>query len=156
MFKCIFGHTQYAKCIQVVADLYCICVLTDTFKDQLQAAQHDDSILKQIISALQTSSEKPSGRKWCRLPLILHQLWTQLNLIDSVLCCVYAPGPSSDVSTVPVMPDSLQQQALQHSHNDRSACHQGADKTLVRLRKECYWVHMCQDVERYRHECTGC
>ena len=39
-------------------------VLTDTFKDQLQTAQHDDPIVKQVHTALQTSSEKPSGRKW--------------------------------------------------------------------------------------------
>ena len=54
------------------------------------------------------------------------------------------------------MPHSLQQQALQHSHNDPSAGHQGADKTLARLREECYWVNMSQDVERYCRECTEC
>lgn len=30
-------------------------VLTDTFKDKLQTAQHNDSIVKQIFSALQKS-----------------------------------------------------------------------------------------------------
>ena len=69
---------------------------------------------------------------------------------------MYAPGPTSDVLTVPVMPHSLQQQALQHSHNDPSAGHQGADKTLARLREECYWVNMFQDLERYCCECTEC
>ena len=83
-------------------------------------------------------------------------MWTQLKLIDGVLSHVHAPGPTSDVLTVPVMPHSLQQQALQHSHNDPSAGHQGADKTLARLQEEYYWVNMSQDVERYCHEFVEC
>jgi len=49
---------------------------------------------------------------------------------------MYAPGPTSDVLTVPVMPHSLQQQALQHSLNDPSAGHQGADKRTTAYHPE--------------------
>ena len=105
-------------------------VLTDTSKSNYR---QPNVMILSLSKCLRTSPEKLTGRKWCHPPLVrFRQLWTQLKLVDGVLCHVYTPGPTSDVLTVTVMPHSLQQQALQHSDNDRSVGHQGADKTLVR------------------------
>ena len=51
-------------------------------------------------------------------PLICYwQKWNQLTLVDGVtLQKVYAPGPSSDIITVPILPRSLQPDALYCSH----------------------------------------
>ena len=69
---------------------------------------------------------------------------------------MYTPDPAGDVVTVPLLPQSLRQQALKNSHDIPSAGHQGVDKTLYRLRHEAYWVNMAGDVERYCRQCTRC
>jgi len=54
---CLNNDADAISCSMLPSFSVATCVLTDIFKDQLQAAQHDDSILKQIISTLQTSSK---------------------------------------------------------------------------------------------------
>ena len=80
--------------------------------------------------------------------LRFHQLWPQLSIVDGVVCRKYSPGPSSDVITVPVVPDHMQKEFLQQCHDDPSAGHQGVDKTLERLRSKAYWVNMTLHVEK--------
>ena len=75
-------------------------------------------------------------------------------MVDEIVCRVYTPDPAGDVVTVPLLPQSLRQQALKNSHDIPSAGHQGVDKTLYRLHHEAYWVNMAGDVERYCRQCT--
>ena len=69
------------------------------------------------------------------LPLCrFKQLWKQLLVADGdTLCQKYAPGPPESVVTVPVLPPSLQQEALRLSHDVPTAGHQGVEKTLEKL-----------------------
>ena len=84
-------------------------VSSDPFKARLHIAQLEDTVTKQVFTALQTSSQKPPGRSWRRQPLLRFcQLWPQLSIEDGVLCRKYSPGPSRDVITVPVVPGSMQ------------------------------------------------
>ena len=85
------------------------------------------------------------------------QLWHQLSLKDDGICRTYYPSPTSDSVTVPLIPPSLQQQALYHAHccNIPSAGHQGYHKTLSRL-KEAYRPGMASDVQHYCEECNTC
>ena len=119
-----------------------------TFKDQLQAGEHDNPIVKQVFLAQQTSSEKPSGRKWCRPPLIsFHQLWTHLKLIEGVWRRVYAPGPTSDILTV------LAPCSSKPFSTPAMIC-QLATKVLAKLWQGCekkIWVNKSR---RYCHECA--
>ena len=113
--------------------------------------------MKEIFQALSQSSKKPSGRKWKCPPLNRYcQLWSQLKVVDGIVCRTYTPDPTGDAVTVPVLPQSLRQQALQSSHDSPSAGHLGVDKTLHRLRREAYWVSMAGDVETYCRQCTQC
>ena len=62
------------------------------------------------------------------------------------------PGPTSGTITVPILPHSLQHEALLHNHDAPDSGHQGADKTLERLYMEAYWVSMASDVDRHCQE----
>ena len=84
------------------------------------------------------------------------QIWSQLTLVNKVLCRHYSPGPSSNTVTIPVLPKSLQSTALRSCHDDLSGGHMGYEKTLYKLWQEAYWVNMSQDVEQYCRQCNKC
>ena len=77
-------------------------------------------------------------------------------MVDGTLYRHFAPGPTAEPVTVPILPASLRKQALLQNHDAPSAGHQGPDRTLERLRQEAYWVNMARDVEKYCRECTTC
>ncbi|KAL5484446.1 hypothetical protein EMCRGX_G020951 [Ephydatia muelleri] len=93
---------------------------------EFQLAQQNDEVTLGLFEALETSGQK------------------------------YAPGPTTETVTVPILPKSLQQKALLQCHNSPGAGHQGFKKTLERLRREAYWVNMAQDVEQHCRECQKC
>ena len=57
---------------------------------------------------------------------------------------------------VPLLPPTLQKDALNRSHNVPTAGHLGAEKTLERLRHDAFWVNMAKDVEKYCKQCSPC
>jgi len=71
------------------------------------------------------------------------------------VCRCYCPGPNSEVITVPVLPKTLQQDALCQVHNVLYAGHQGQDKTLQRLCLNAYWVGMSSDVNKHCQNCIN-
>ena len=146
-----------SRCIHPETSTAATQISSDPFKVTLQEAQQEDPIIKQVFTDLQTSSQKPKGKLWHRPPLLrFHQLWPQLSIVDGVVCRKYSPGPSSDVITVPVVPDHMQKEFLQQCHDDPSAGHQGVDKTLERLRSKAYWVNMTLHVKKHCRECAEC
>ena len=121
----------------------------------LRQAQLKDPILQQVQQAL--SHGKPDISSWHHSSLRCYlQLWHQLSNVDGVVCRMYRPGPASNVVKVPLIPTSLQQNALQQSHDRPSAGHQGTGKTLARLQQEVYWVGMAKDIQLYCQQCTTC
>ena len=86
----------------------------------------------------------------------METLCSTVVIVDGVVCRKYAPGPTTETVTVPILPKSLQQKALLQCHNSPGAGHQGFKKTLERLRREAYWVNMAQDVEQHCRECQKC
>ena len=113
--------------------------------------------MKEIFQGLSQSSRIPSGQKWKSSPLNRYcQLWSQLKVVDCIVCRTYTPDPTGDTVTVPVLPQSLCQQALQSSHDAPSTGHLGVYKTLHWLHCEAYWVSMASDVEIYCRQCTRC
>jgi transposase InsO family protein len=120
------------------------------------AAQKQDQVIKLVAQALKLSSH-PATIDWRKPSLRRYsQLWAQLLLKDGIVWRHYTPGPTSDAVTVPVLPAALQKEALQQCHDSPQAGHQGAQKTLYRLRRMAYWVNMAQDVECHCRECTVC
>ena len=66
------------------------------------------------------------------------QLWTQLLLVDDILCSCYSPGPDSELITVPVLPRALQQDTLYQAHDIPGTGHEGHNKILQKLRLSVY------------------
>ena len=126
-------------------------------KKDIQQAQQADPTLQTVYEAVQNPRYRPTSRQWRRTPLSRYcKLWPQLILCDGVLCQQYTPQPLGTVVTVPILPKSLQRQALQQCHDSPVAGHQGFNKTLELLRKEAYWVNMISDVESYCRQCQKC
>ena len=125
-------------------------------RDELWTAQQQDPVITQLYQGLLTTG--------CPCPTslkqpIMHrygQLWSQLAVIDGIVCRHYQPVPAADPVTVPVVPACLQQQAMMRAHDAPSAGHQGKAKTLHRLRQEAYWVNMAKDVDQYCQVCITC
>ena len=146
-----------SRCVPAEAPSAATQFRIDHDKEDVYNAQRSDPAIKAIAKALQHSSAKPKGRKWHRPPLICYRrMWNQLTLVDGVVCRKYSPGPSNDIITVPILPHSLQPDALYRIHDAPAAGHQGIGKTLERLRQQAYWVNMSQDVEQHCSECQTC
>ena len=76
--------------------------------------------------------------------------------MDGILCRQCNPVPCSDVITVPILPESLQQQATYQSHDLPIAGHQEYKRTLEKLRQYASWVNMAKDVLSYCRSCVKC
>ena len=61
---------------------------------------------------------------------IYNSAWTQLLIVDGILCCHYSPGPVSELVTVPILPCALQQGAPNQAHDIPGSGHQGHDKAV--------------------------
>ena len=109
-------------------------------------------VTQRLLEALETSRQCPKGQLWRRYA----QLWSQLVIVEGILCRKYAPGPTTQTIIVPILPKSLKQKALLQCHDSPGAGHQGFKKTLERLRCEAFWVNMAQDVEQHCRECQKC
>ena len=126
-------------------------------KQGIQQAQQADPTIGLVYGAVQKSRNRPTSRQWHRSPFSRYRkLWTQLTICDNVLCRQYIPQPSGTVVTVPILPQSLQRQALQECHDSPAAGHQGFNKSLKLLRKKAYWTSMISDVETYCRQCQKC
>jgi len=87
-------------------------------REDVQEAQQADPNLHIVYEAVKQGRERPMSRQWCQPPLSHYsKLWSQLKLCDGVLCQQYTPQPLETPVTVPVLPKSLQRQALQQCHD---------------------------------------
>ena len=120
--------------------------------------QSKDPIISKVKDAHLSHTNPPRGHEWQLYPLRRYVLmWTQLRNVEGVLYRQFMPNLLLDavtVVTVPILPASMQQQALNRNHDAPTAGHLGSEKTLQRLRQEAYWVTMANDVVRYCQQCT--
>ena len=120
-------------------------------------AQEEDTVISKVIHAGSNPGIPPSSQEWNQYPLRRYrQLWHQLQIISGVLCQQYTPSPMTESVTVPILPKSLQGDALLQNHDAPTAGHQGFERTLGRLKLNAHWVIMTRDVEQYCRECTKC
>ena len=124
-------------------------------REELRSAQQQDFITSQLRQCLLTAFSSSSLVKRPTMHRY-RQIWSQLSIIDGVVCRSYHPDLTAEKVIVPVLPPSLRRQALSCTHDLPTAGHQGRAKTLHRLRQEAYWVNMATDVDQYCRECTKC
>ena len=151
------GNADALSRCSVVNPCATVLASSDQLPDLL-AAQKADNLISQLFQArLQSDSPPQESHRWCQQPLQRYrQLWHQLKIVDGILCRQYSPVTCSDVVTVPILPERLQQQAIYQSHNLPIAGHQGYKTTLERLRQSAYWVNMAKDVLSYCRSCEKC
>ena len=126
-------------------------------KDELQHEQKQDPHIQIIWQALKSNQIRPQSAMWQQQPLRRYgQLWSQLTMVDGVVCRQYRPGPTEDIVTVPIIPITLRQSMLRQVHDAPGAGHLGIDKTLEKARQQGYWVSMYEDVVRHCQECSSC
>ena len=133
-----------SRCIPAEVPSVATQLRIDHEKEDIYNAQCTDPVIKEVQQKLcNILWPNQKGRKWYRPPLICYWwIWNQLIIADGIVCCKYSPGPSSDSITVPILPHSLQQDALCCSHDAPATGHQGIEKTLERLRRQAYRVNM--------------
>ena len=103
-----------------------ICCRANAWDDDAKAAKLPTVQL--IRSTLSSAHPKPQGTKWFRSPLQRNrQLWPQLSLVDGIVYCCYAPGPTAGQVTFPIIPTSLHKEVLCQLHDSPTAGHLGAD-----------------------------
>ncbi|KAL5497228.1 hypothetical protein EMCRGX_G013661 [Ephydatia muelleri] len=123
--------------------------------EELKKAQKQDDAIQQLYTAL--NSQQTPLKNWKRPTMRQYaQLWSQLEVVDGIVCRRYKPGPTSDTILVPVLTEALYQKAMSLCHDSPTAGHQGTLKTWERIRQEAYWVNIAQDVDRYCRECVTC
>ena len=120
----------------------------------LYQAQRNDPHIFQLCKCMSHSEPPPNAASSVVQRCV--QLWLQVTVVDGVFCRCYKPKSMSDAITVPILPDSLHQQALRQAHDAPSAAHQGRLNKLDKLQQLAYWVGMNKDVEVYCREYYRC
>ena len=100
------------------------------------------------------SADTPQTTRWNKPTFYRYkQIWHQLKVVDGVLCCQYT---IQQTVTVPILPPSLQKDALICNHDAPTAGHLGTEKILERLHHDAFWINMARDVEKYCRQCPTC
>ena len=113
--------------------------------NSMKAAQHDDTSLSSLITAL--SSGQP-------IPPDVAPGLKRAFLKEGILCRLYYPSSSSTGHTQIVIPDSLKSTVLTQLHNQSG--HLGVQKTLGKLKERYYWPGYEADVSTWIREYRQC
>ena len=121
----------------------------------LAQAQQQDTVLGKVYEQLENDAAPPTTREWTKYPLKRYkQIWSQLVLLDAVLCRKVNSPTMTDEKLLVVVPKSKQLEFLKSAHEESG--HQGIDRTMARLSEIVYWVGMGRDVGRHCRYCTRC
>jgi len=93
--------------------------MTSISLGRLKESQHSDPTITQIYNTLMVGSAPLSGRQWQYPPLHRYKkLWSQLHLVNGIVCRRYHPSSSAHMVTVPLLPPNLQPDALCRCQDD--------------------------------------
>ncbi|KAL2095623.1 hypothetical protein ACEWY4_007771 [Coilia grayii] len=124
-------------------------------KDELRVFQSQDPVLSEF-KTLWGQKHRPSGRERECLSKPVKSLlkqWTRIRERDGLLYRVVEDARYGECVQL-VIPDSLKRQVLENVHDAMG--HQGIERTLQLLRQRCFWVGMCEDVDRWIKRCQRC
>ena len=70
--------------------------------------------------------------------------------------CESADGKDEVMQIILIVPRRKVQSVLKEMHDGTSGGHLGVNKTLDKIRKWFYWLHLCYDVEEWVQTCEIC
>ena len=122
-------------------------------------AQKEDPDLSCIINWMET---EPSMPKWRAVsaasPLVKAYLaeWGAIQLVDGMLHRRWEDTNGRQHRILSVLPNVLQDDAMQQLHDNPTSGNFGYKKTLLRVGEKFYWVGCCQAIDNWCQRCNVC
>ena len=110
-------------------------------------------VISKACKAVSDSVNWPHGYEWCQHIL---QRYCQLWINSILMMALFVPRLTLETVTVPFLPTSPWQQALNCNHNPPTADIKEQKKPFHAFTTGGYCVGMAQDVDFHCHECITC
>ena len=123
---------------------------------ELRQMQEEDSDISPIIQWLETG-EDPSLATLRLSSPATRFLWLGqicLEFHNNILYYKYLDR--IDKEQCLIVPEKLNNEILQHCHDDKVAGHLGKDKTIQRIKQYFIWLQMGSDITNYALTCNTC
>ena len=128
-------------------------------KEELQKAQENDDILKEVRSWVQ-EGKKPRAVQANRTPIELLSYWRQFDLLkieNGLLMRRWVDVKDSTKNRYLIaIPEPLHEIFMKLSHNTKITAHPGARVSLEICRRYYYWPKMHEDFKLYVAACIKC
>lgn len=125
----------------------------------IRGGQQADDTLKWLIEAKENNEERPDWDEVAPKSVAVKRYWaqwSQLELLDGVLCRRWETDDGRSVRRQIVMPTQLRQDAMREVHDGPLGAHLGLRKTLAKLKLRFYWCGITADVRSYLRKCSLC
>lgn len=105
------SHSTDSPTLSIVNHCALTSLAIKVSQEEIRAAQTKDSLILQLLTAV--SSKYPSATLLSQPAAFRYgQLWSQLVVREGILCRTFRPIQADDPATVPILPASLQQNAI--------------------------------------------
>ncbi|KAL6471730.1 hypothetical protein MHYP_G00203800 [Metynnis hypsauchen] len=133
-----------------------ICPTLSIDPDDMRKHQEADDTLCTVRAWMEVGRHRSHlGSLKGRSPTV-RKLWHEfpkLSLRNGILCRKFKCSPHTLPVYQVVLPDVLIPTALKALHGNEFSGHLGADRTLQRARRICYWPYMSRDIHKF---CLPC
>ena len=126
--------------------------------EELQGEQLRDPHIEPVLRAKETTIKPTADEiKAMGLPSRrLFQLWEQLTITNGLLSRQYETPDGSRVFPQLVVPASRRKKILKDMHEGVIGGHLGEEKSLARVKEQCYWPGHYNDVKNWCRTCPNC
>ncbi|KAL7878823.1 hypothetical protein AOLI_G00097970 [Acnodon oligacanthus] len=136
-----------------------ICPTLSIDPDDMRKNQEADGTLCTVRAWMEVGRHRPHLGSLKGRSAAVRKLWHEfpkLSLRNGILCRKF----KCSLHTMPVyqvvLPDVLILTALKALHGNEFNGHLGADHTLQRAQRICYWPHMSRDIHKFCSKCLPC
>uniref|UniRef100_A0A8B9J7P3 Gypsy retrotransposon integrase-like protein 1 n=1 Tax=Astyanax mexicanus TaxID=7994 RepID=A0A8B9J7P3_ASTMX len=127
--------------------------------NEMRKRQEADDSLGTVRAWMEVVRRRPQLGSLKGLSPAVRKLWHEfpkLSLRNGILCRKYKSSPHTLPVYQVVLPEVLIPTALKALHGNEFSGHLGADRTLQRARRICYWPYMSHDIHKFCLECLPC
>ena len=104
----------------------------------------------------ETAKSQTGTRYLPRVTKLLWSQWEQLRVENGILQRMWESSNGTETRWLNVIPLALRKSMLSEAHGAVTSGHFGVRRTLLRLRRCCYWVGMRQDTQEWCRICEAC